>query len=112
MENTLALGAPAASVSSVTRLPQQDVFHAIVDVACWKHNETSMSPNCTSPGTKAALWDLVGGDTGSGENLTVAFALTAKNFTVKKAKTKGSSVDIYWPSGYFLVIKPLLMNFS
>lgn len=47
--------------------PQQDVFHAIVDVACWKHNETSMNPNCTSPGTRAALWDPVGGDAGSGE---------------------------------------------
>ena len=59
--------APAALVSSLTRLPQQDVFHAFVDVACWKHNETSMHPNYTSPGTTAALWDMVGADAGSEE---------------------------------------------
>ncbi len=67
MKNTSALAAPTALVSSVTRLPQQDVFHAIVDVACWKHNETSVNPNYTSPGTRAALWDPVWGDVGSGE---------------------------------------------
>ncbi|CAK6962339.1 Hypothetical predicted protein [Scomber scombrus] len=64
LENHWAQRAPAASVSSLTRLPQQDVFHAIVDVACWKHNETSMNPNYTSPGTTAALWDMVGADAG------------------------------------------------
>lgn len=67
MENRSAQRAPAALVSSLARLPQQDVFHAIVDVACWKHNETSVNPNYTSPGTRAALWDPVGGDAGSGE---------------------------------------------
>lgn len=39
---------PAAPVSSITHLPKQDVFHAIEEVACWKHNEPSMNPNCTS----------------------------------------------------------------
>lgn len=59
-------GAPAASVSSLTRLPQQDIFHAIVEVACWKHNGVSRNPKCTSPGTRAALWGPVGEAAGSG----------------------------------------------
>lgn len=42
MENRSGECAPAASVSSLTRLTQQDVFHAIVDVACWKHNEPEL----------------------------------------------------------------------
>jgi len=42
MENCLADRTPAASVSSLARLTLQDVFHAIVDVACWKHNEPKL----------------------------------------------------------------------
>lgn len=85
LENRWAQRAPAASVSSLTRLPQQDVFHAIVDVACWKHNETSMNPNYTSPGTTAALWDMVGAVAGSEEG---PFTPTANNLHLRKQRQR------------------------
>lgn len=67
-------------------------LQAIVDVARWKHNETSVNPNSASPWHQRCIVGLDGEEMlGQGEP-----------FTVEKAKTKSSHVGVLRPHGFIL----------